>query len=146
MGLVGEKGSIHLGQERLGDRIRFGKPVPQGDLGEHLREPGSQRESGSDVEIPIRGFVKKDMETGIQAVFRQPVTDHEGDLRQRAEDHRYIRFELLLHLPAAENMNHVIEQVRVGVRHPFHGFLAALLKERIPLPASPEFPKGYPPA
>jgi hypothetical protein len=84
------------------------------------------------------------METGIQTIFGQPVADHDRHFRQGMQDHGDIRFELLFHLPAAENMNDVVKQVSVGVGHPFHGLLAPFLKEGIQFPAPTKFPKRNP--
>ena len=67
----------------------------------------------------------------IGEVLNIPVAHHDGNFWKRIQHHGYIGLELFLHLLSAENMNHVIKQIGIGVGDTFHGFFTSSPKKGI---------------
>jgi hypothetical protein len=96
------------------------------------------------MEIFVRGVVEEQVETGREAFFRQPVTDHDGDFWQRVKHNGNVRFELFFHLLTAENVDQVIKKIRVNIRYPLDRFLTSFTKQWIEFLSALEFPEGFP--
>ena len=112
--------------------------------GKHLGQSGPDAEDRADIEVLIGGPVKKEIETGLHSLFGPPVTHHQRHLRQRVQDNGNIGFKLPFHLPAAEDMHHIVKKIGVAVGHLFKRLFAALLKQRVALPSVRKFPKRAP--
>jgi len=109
--------------------------MAQGDLREHLCQPGSQRENRTNVQVSIGCFIEEDVKAGIHAVFRKPIADHDRYFGQGIQNHRDIGFKLFVYLLSSENMNDVIKERRVDICYSFRGLFTALLEQGITVAA-----------
>ena len=60
------------------------------------------------------------------------------------QDHRDVGLKLARHLPAGEQVHHVVEEVGVLIGHPLHGLFAAPAEQGIALAARFQFPERDP--
>ena len=118
--------------------------MPQGYLLKHLGETGPEGVDCIDMEIFIRGIVEKQVEAGPETLFRQPVTDHDGDFWQGVEYNGDVCFKLFFYLLTTENVDQVIKKIRVYIGYPFDRLLTSFAKERIKFFPVFEFPEGFP--
>ena len=81
-------------------------------------------------------YIEKQVEFGCQPVFRLQVADQQRQIRQGTQDQRNIRLIVIRDPLPIENMDQVLEELRIGVGQFFHWFCAALPEKSVPVLAT----------